>query len=440
MPHCEDREKSLLAILFDYPHLIDDFSTLTPEHFYLGHTRRFFEIIREMHGRGKVLDLVEIIPALSTEGILEKMGGAGELVEMCTTRANPAVAGQLRETLTDLLARRIAITAARRLEEAAFDRNTPEAYLEAAGEPITAIYETVTESKPAPNAKALGREFYENYQKLLKGEKEPFGLRTGIPEIDGALRGLHPGMMGVISAKSSGGKSTLATQIFSNMGRDEIKVAYFPLEGTTQAAYTRCVIQLSGLHHKIITAPLEWSQLQGRQMITKDEKGHVERAIRTITNGCFHFDPPANRKIETIISAIRRAHRKHGIEVAFVDYIQLIHGTKSRSKEDETANVSHALQELAGELGITVVVMSQENDNGETKHARAIEEDCDWWLSVVQHQDRTKENFKEHRHVLISKDRHNSQGGRRLPLQLDKELIRFVHREEEQDKPIRKHF
>ncbi len=43
------------------------------------------------------------------------------------------------------------------------------------------------------------------------------GIQTGVYEIDQKLRGLHLGMMGVISARSSGGKSTLATQIMSNV-------------------------------------------------------------------------------------------------------------------------------------------------------------------------------------------------------------------------------
>ena len=88
--------------------------------------------------------------------------------------------------------------------------------------------------------------------------------------------------------------------------------------------------------------------------------------------------------------------------------------------------ISNALQELAAELNIFICVMSQENDNGDTKHAKAIEEDSDWTLSVVQEQDKKKDDYKEHKHILITKDRHNGRGGDKLPLVLDRKHVRFV--------------
>ncbi|MCO1498197.1 DnaB-like helicase C-terminal domain-containing protein, partial [Limosilactobacillus reuteri] len=83
------------------------------------------------------------------------------------------------------------------------------------------------------------------------------------------------------------------------------------------------------------------------------------------------------RNLSTILSAIRRAHREMGIKIAVVDYVQLVKGAKADTKEAEVSEVSHALQEIAGDLEITLIVLSQLNLDGDTKHGRAIEEDAD---------------------------------------------------------------
>jgi len=230
----------------------------------------------------------------------------------------------------------------------------------------------------------------------------------------------------VVSARSSGGKSTLATQIMCGVASKDTPAIYLPLEGTIEAAYSRCVIQLSGLPAIAITSPAEYAQINNRKRISEEEERKVGKALRKIVSGGFHFDPPANRKIQTILSTIRRAHRRHGIKVAFIDYVQLIRGEKSTSKEQEIMGISNAIQELAAELGIFILLMSQENSDGETKHARAIEEDSDWTLSIVQCQDKKREDYKQHLHFLITKDRHNGQGGEKLPLILDKTHVRFI--------------
>ena len=208
-------------------------------------------------------------------------------------------------------------------------------------------------------------------------------------------------------------------------------MGYFPLEGTVDAAYVRCVIQLSKLVSRAVTDPVLHSEMSGRSNLSKEESDAIMAAIKTLALGKFVFDPPKSPDISSVIASIRRAHRKHGIQAAFVDYIQLISAKGFRSKEEETSYISKSLLRAGVELGISMVVMSQENEEGETKHARAIEEDADWWVQIVQHQDRKKDNYKQHRYCLIAKDRHHGKGGWRLPLILDPDTVRFIHGEEE---------
>jgi replicative DNA helicase len=151
----------------------------------------------------------------------------------------------------------------------------------------------------------------------------------------------------------------------------------------------------------------------------------------TIRDSPIRLQRPANRKLGTVIASIRKASREMGIKIAAVDYLQLIRGGDHGTKEGEISEISHALQEVAQDLQITLLVLSQLNADGETKHGRVIEEDADAVIRIVQDRNKESETYKQHRHISIDKDRHYGSGGSKVPLILDRERIRFVYGEDQ---------
>jgi replicative DNA helicase len=419
LPHAADIETSVLSVVINQPELMDEIPHGS-ELFYLPAHRILIEQMREM---GPTLEILSLAQRLKDRGLFEKAGGGDLLSGLWANNPGAKVLERHLPTLLDRYARRLAIAAATAASHAAHDcrggGDSP-GYLEAIGEPFQRVFEIAAGLKPIPSSKDLANEFKEDFRALYEGRKLPMGIPTGIFEIDDPLRGLHEGHMGVISAFSGGGKSTLATQVLCNVGSDGIPVAYFPMEGTMKSHFRRCVIQLSRLPHATITAPAS-KPVEG-------EFRAIKRAIAHLESGCFHFEKPSSRHVSAVLAGIRRSVRKHGTKVAVVDYLQLMRGQRQKGDtgEREFADISHAVQELADSLHITIIVLSQQNADGETKHARAIEEDCDFWLSVVQHRDRESEDFKRHKHVQLVKDRHNSRDGEILPLILDREHVRFI--------------
>ncbi len=364
---------------------------------------------------------------LLDEGKLEAVGGMAYVTEVYTYQPSPSHFASHLETLRIKYACRQAIKAATSIDELAYQSPEADELVNLANQVANEIQEIVTGSKPALDTKAIAKEWYNNYQKLLSGEKIPMGIQTGVYEIDQKLRGLHLGMMGVISARSSGGKSTLATQIMSNVASPETPCLYMFLEGTKEAAFSRCIIQLSKLDGMAISDPKAYAQLNNRTDVSKEETTAIATAVKKIIAGGFYFVQPPSRKIQTICSTIRAMVRKNGIKVVFMDYVQIVRNAeKGQSKEQEMMGISNSLQELATQLNIFICVLSQENSEGETKHARALEEDSDWTISIVQNQDKSSEDYKKHKHILITKDRHCSNAGEKLPLIFNKTKVKFV--------------
>ena len=245
LPHAPGVEKSILCILMQFPEAWHEKGDLNAEWFYLPAHRTLFEAIAERMEAGKEIELVSFVQFLADTGRLERTGGASNIADINGRYVSMAMMPEHISILRSKLACRMVVEVAARMREVALQAPDESELIDCTGNPITAILDTLTGSKPAPDAKELGRQWWENYQKLVRGEKLPMGIKTGIWEIDNALRGLHPGHIGVISARSSGGKSTLATQIMCGIASPEIPVLYLPLEGTVEAAYSRCIIQTS---------------------------------------------------------------------------------------------------------------------------------------------------------------------------------------------------
>lgn len=429
-PYAEGSEKFVLSSIWKDEELMRE-TALDESFFHVSAHKALFRILK----RAKALDPSLIFQDLHDSGEIETIGGVATIGEIYAYSAGPHFPKHL-ERLTHLRARRMAIAAAVDALEAAQDVSAgaeSQNYLATLSGPITAVFDAAAGCQPPKDVKQLAREFLAEFEKRLRGESLPMGFATGIPEIDDAIKGVHRQHMGVISGRTGGGKSTLATQIAANMARDGVGVLYLILERTEQSVFQRSIIQLSGARAWAVNDPANNKPIV-------EEARDIRRAIETLSTANIHFRKPTNRRLASICAEIRRYVRAHNVDVVFLDQIGLVRGERQKgdTAEAELRGISNTLQELAHELNIALIVMSQMNADGDTKGAKAVEEDCDWNLSIIQEMDRTKENFREHKHILVAKDSHNGNEGTRLPLLLDKETLRFKYGVREEPEPKRK--
>lgn len=429
-PYAEGSEKFVLSSIWKDEELMRE-TPLDESFFHVAAHKALFRILK----RSKALDPALIFQDLHDSGEIETIGGVATIGDVYAYSAGHHFKTHL-ERLTHLRARRMAIQAALDALEAAQDVSEGaecQNYLARLSGPITAVFDAAAGCEPPKDVKQLAREFLTEFEKRMNGQSLPMGFATGIPEIDESIKGIHRQHMGVISGRTGGGKSTLATQIAANLASDGVGVLYLILERTEQSVFQRSVIQLSGARAWAVNDPANNKPIV-------EEARSIRRAIETLSSANIHFRKPTNRRLASICAEIRRYVRQHSVAVVFLDQIGLVRGERQKgdSAEAELRGISNTLQELAHELNIALVVMSQMNAEGDTKGAKAVEEDCDWNLSIIQEMDRSKENFREHKHVLLAKDSHNGNEGTRLPLLLDKETLRFKYGVREEPEPKRR--
>ena len=419
LPHAEGSEKFVLSRFLNNPDLMQE-HPLDPAIFHLPHHRILYRHLAV----AKPVEVTLFAQSLHDSGKLEEIGGPGVIGELLNYAQGDSFPHHLAR-LRSRYARRMAIAAAQEAIQAAFDcseGDDSQNYLAALSEPITAVFDAAAGCEPPKDVKQLAREFLEEFEKRLRGESMAMGYQTGIAEIDANIKGIHRQHMGVISGRTGGGKSTLATQIAVNLATEGVGVLYLILERTEQSVFQRSVIQLSNVRAWCVNDPMN-------NRPTVEEARLIRGAIQKISSSNLHFRKPSNRRLPSICAEIRRYVRKHDVQVVFLDQIGLVRGDRQKGDtgEAELRGISNTLQELAHELDIALVVMSQMNADGDTKGAKAVEEDCDWNLSIIQEMDRSKETFRDHKHLLLAKDSHNGNEGTRLPLLLDKETLRFKY-------------
>ena len=419
LPHAAMAEKAVLSVLMKYDDRRDE-NPLNPEIFHIPAHRAIY---RQMTAAGDSLELVTFIEGLNKRGLLDTIGGLAEVTGIYTYAANDAHFDRQLAEIHDCHCRRMTIAAAGMASEAAFDRSGDDgakSYLDALSGPITAIFDYAAGAEPEADPKSMAREFLAKFEARLNGAETPMGIPTGIPEVDAALKGLHPGQMGVISGFPNGGKSTLGTQIAASLALDGVPVLYLAYERGAASVFQRSMIQAARVRADVVNDPKSNPPNQ------YDLRG-IRDAVQKATP-CLHVRTPKSRRSTACLAEIRRYARKHGVKVVFLDQIGLLRGDRAKgaSAEEELRLISNSIQEIAGELGVVVIALCQTNADGNTKGARAIEEDADWWLSIIQERDKDRENFGEHQHILIAKDSHNGKSGERLELVLDRETLRFV--------------
>lgn len=203
------------------------------------------------------------------------------------------------------------------------------------------------------------------------------GLSTGFADLDKMTDGMHVGEMIVIAALSSRGKSALALNICTPHALAGTSVLVLTAEMTPVQQVIRSLCA---------SAKVNFHQLN-EHSIPK-----INAIASKMTKAAFFLQNASGYSISQINAVARRISAKNPIRLIMVDHVQLLK-SDGDTREQELNNIALGCKRMAMELNCTVLALSQVNDNGQLKAARAIGEHADsvWtihnkgeWQPVVQ--------------------------------------------------------
>jgi replicative DNA helicase len=234
----------------------------------------------------------------------------------------------------------------------------------------------------------------ENIQK--HGESR--GLRTGYLDLDNITSGFQRGNLIVIAARPSMGKTALALNIAANMViKDERSVGFFSIE----MSKVQVIMRLLSLKSEINLSSL----MSARPHLSQKEFKKLELSASELEKSKFYIDDSPTLSIVEMKTRARRLMNERGLDIIFVDYLQLMKVSgdllrKNDTRAQEVAIITSALKELAKELDIPVVACAQlsrapeqrgKKDGpryqlSDLKESGAIEQDAD--LVMFLHRER----------------------------------------------------
>lgn len=208
------------------------------------------------------------------------------------------------------------------------------------------------------------------------------GIPTGYDTLDRSMTGgLQPGMLFVLAARPSIGKTALALNMAYNMAMGGVSVGIFSLEMSADQLTLRLIS--SGARVNISNLAYQSDHPAG-------DTQKLKEVCSSLSNAKLVIDETGGIDILELRSKARRMVEKNKVQVLFIDYLQLItisSVNRNSSRENDVARISGALKSLAKELNIPIVVLAQvnraaEQGDGQPKlsnlrESGAIEQDAD---------------------------------------------------------------
>ena len=308
-----------------------------------------FDAAVEAADRGKTIDAVILAEALA--GIVNNPNHfITECMEICPTAANAPLHAKLLHQKAVAARFRQALQTALAEEEGAALAST------VAG--LSQDFLTKHESK---RFSSLSEACAAVYRRL--DAPTPEGrIDTGFPKLDALLKGLWPGQLCIIGARPGVGKSAFALHLAETAARSEKRVLLFSLEMTADEIAERLIAR-SG------TATLD-TLIDGTTNF---------RRVQEIGNACKSLsalplticDQP-----DLSIAQVRaKARMFPDVSLIIVDYLGLMQTSRRDNRNLELGELSRALKNLASELGIPIVALSQLNrgtDENEQPSLRSL--------------------------------------------------------------------
>lgn len=351
-PQSIEAEKTILGgILLDNKNLNVALSLISPEDFYKDANRKIIEKIVSLIDKGKPVDVVTLSEELQKEGILEEMGGASylsSLMDGVPKSLNIEFYAQIIKEKS--LLRQLILSSAKIISSSYEQREDADQLLD---EAQAAVIE-VAEQRVKPGFIPVGSLTSPTLDmiKVLHDRKETVtGIPTGFRDLDGLTAGFHGSEFIVIAARPSMGKTALCLNISQYAGlKTDYSIGFFSLEMAKEQLTIRLLCAEAQLDIKKVRTGF----------IGERDFEKLKLSAEVLARAKIFVDETPALTVMEMKAKARRLKMEQNLDLVFIDYIQLMRpGGRFENRTQEMSYISRSLKELAKELRIPVVGISQ---------------------------------------------------------------------------------
>ena len=408
MPHSLEAEQSVIgSMIMDRDAILTASEQLVKDDFYHQQYGILFETITELFNSGSPVDLITLQNRLREKNVppeISSLEYVGDLVTAVPTSANI-------KYYADIVKEKAVLRKLIKINEQIADtcylgNESLETILEDTEKSIFNLLQSRSNSDYVP-IKQVVLNALDKIELASRTQGNVTGIPTGFIDLDYKLSGLQPSDMILVAARPSMNiaqyaafHENMATAIFSlEMSKEQLVNRLFSLESRVDAQLLR-----SGN-----LSDADWEKL-------------IEGA-GTIGKSHLIIDDTPGISISELRSKCRKYKLEHDLKLVIIDYLQLMSGSgRSDSRQQEISDISRSLKQLARELNVPVIALSQLSRQVEQRpdhrpmlsdlrESGAIEQDADVVMFIYRddYYNKDSEN-KGIAEIIIAKQRNGPIG------------------------------
>jgi replicative DNA helicase len=432
-PHNLEAEQAVLGSVFveegSIKTLVDK---LEPEDFYKYQHKVIFRAMKDLFTDNVVIDYTTLTSKLETKGMLNDAGGIDYILGLINNVPSIANLVNYINIVKDKSITRRIMEACRKIIDDGF---VAEDAIEFVDQSEKVIFDIAKERRTADfvSIQQVTEEVILKTEAAKDRAGELTGLDTKFDELNRYTNGLQPSELVIIAARPSMGKSAFALNIATNVAKmkEHPYVAFFSLEMGSDQLVGRMLSAESKVHStKIRTGHLdrmEWRQLNLAQ--------------ETLSKLNILFDDAGTVKVTDLRQKCRKLAQEKRLDLVIIDYLQLLSGSRNDvNRVNEVSEISRTLKEMARELKIPVIALSQLSRNVERRDSQipvmadlrdsgSIEQDADivMFLYREDYYKKDTEN-KNEVDIIIAKNRQGATTSEPIKLAFNKSCSYFANR------------
>jgi|SRR5579871_17485 len=401
---------------------------ISSDDFALEKHRRIFTRMGDLAGRGEKIDRITVYHELVKHNEAESCDGLGYLVDLDTGMPSGHNLDGYVRILREKSTLRRAIFAARHVMNRCLEARDGAADILAEAEALL--------SKLADDQQKHGEwlnpgQVITSYPGGINAFMQPPKGGAGVPlpwaYMTKALCGLQRGDLFLVAGRPSMGKSIIGMQMAHHAAARGEGVALVSLEMDKAAIIRRLISAVGNID----------AQRFRTGCLDREERKRVAEAASQIENLPLWIDDTRARTIPAVTSAVRKLMARCPVRLIIIDHLQLMKATgRVENRHHELSEISHSLKHLAGQLDVTVVLLSQVNRECEKdkrpprladlKETGSLEEDADVVMFVhrPEQYNRQDATLRGQAEFIIGKQRNGPTGKRKMLFQ--HEYQRFV--------------
>ena len=431
-PQNIEAERSVLgSLMLDKDAIVKVANLIRLGDFYKDDHNSIYEAMVELYEKREPIDVLSLSNQLEEKKQLDKIGGSSYLTSLVNSVPSSSNVEHYAKVVQKKSTLRKLITASGEITEMGYKESEDvEKILDQAEQKLFSVSQKYIK-QDFVSIKSILESAFNRIDELHKGDHKLRGIPCGFPDLDNLLAGFQKSDLIIIAARPSIGKTSLALDLARQIAvQQKVPLGVFSLEMSSDQLIDRMLAAQSGVDL--------WRLRTG---LLKSEEGDddfqkIGEAMGILSEAPIFIDDAGSSNVMEMRTMARRLQSEHNVGLIIIDYLQLMEGRSGGdNRVNEISEISRALKQLARELNIPIIALSQLSRAVESRSPQipklsdlresgSIEQDADIVMFLYR-EDREKPDTPNKNIVELHIAKHRNGPVGKISLYFDERITSF---------------